>query len=220
MKRSVSKLNASASGFSLVEIFVVLGVIAILAVVAAPYLYNYNKLYKSEDQAIKIMDLMRETNQLAINKRRTMRFEIDLTDNALMIIDEASAPGTLVKKIPLERTAEVRVDVIPSGVTKPNPPNYTDITFAADTTGHIENGTTVTGHNVWACRFRSDGSVVNMAAPASAVPVNANIYIWPPVSFGSTTPRNLKEVRAITMFGGSGAVRYWKHSGTAFVPNQ
>lgn len=220
MKRSVIKLNASASGFSLVEIFVVLGVMAILAVVAAPYLYNYNKLYKSEDQAIKMMDLIREANQLAINRRRTMRLEIDLTDNALLIIDEASAPGTLVKKIPLERTAEVRVDVLPAGVTKPNPPNYTDITFATDTTGHIENGATVTGHNVWACRFRSDGSVVNMAVPASAAPISANIYVWPPVTYGSTTPRNLKEVRAITLFGGSGAVRYWKHSGTAFVQNQ
>jgi prepilin-type N-terminal cleavage/methylation domain-containing protein len=217
MKKALFKKSASASGFSLVEIFVVLAVMAIMAVIAVPYFYNYNKLYKSEDQSLKMMDLMREANQLAINRRRTMRLEIDLTENALLIIDEnGAANDTRIKTIPLEKTGQIRVDVIPTGVTKPNPPNYTDITFATDTIGHQFNGTAINGHNIWFCRFRSDGSVVN----ATDVPINANIYVWPPSAAGASTPRNIKEVRVITMFGGSGAVRYWKHNGTTFLPNQ
>lgn len=225
MKKAICKKGASASGFSIVELIVVLGVIAILSAISIPYFYSYSKRYKSEDQAIKIMDLMREAGQLAITRRRTMRVEIDLTDNAFLIIDQNGSPaGTLVKRIPLERTQDVRVDVQPTGVTRPNPPNYTDITFTTDTVGHQAGGTTVIGNNVWQCRFLRDGSVVNMAA--TPVPVNATIYVWPPVSFGSTTPRNLNEVRAITffggsgVFGGSGALRYWKHNGTTFVPSQ
>lgn len=220
MKKAICKKDASASGFSLVEIFVVLAVIGIMMVIAVPYFSNYTKLYKSEDQSLKMMDFMREAGQLAISRRRPIRFEIDLTRNVLLLIDDGTTPGTMIKRIPLERTAEIRVDIRPTGVTNPNPPNYTDIAFSVDTTGHLENGTNVNGNNVWACRFRSDGSVVNMAPPASAVPISVNIYVWPPATFGSTTPRNIREVRAITMFGGSGAVRFWKHNGTTFLPNQ
>lgn len=217
MKKAFCKKYASASGFSLVEIFVVLAVVAVMMVIAVPYFSSYTKLYKSEDQSIKMLDFMREAGQLAISRRRTMRVEIDLTENALLMIDEnGAAPDNRIKTIPLERTQDLRLDVVPVGVTKPNPPNYNDITFATDSVGHQFNGNTVTGHSVWACRFRSDGSVVDVAD----VPINGTIYVWPPVSYGSTTPRNIKEVRAITMFGGSGAVKYWKHNGTTFVPNQ
>lgn len=216
MKKALSKKYASASGFSVAELMVVLVVLAILLVISIPYVYNYTKLYKSEDQSIKVMDMMREAGQLAISRRRTMRVEIDLTENALLIIDEnGAAADTRIKTIPLERTQELRVDVIPTGVTKPNPPNYNDISFATDPFGHQFNGNTVTGHSVWACRFRSDGSVVD----AGDVPTSGTMYVWPPVTYGSTTPRSLQEVRAITIFGGSGAVKYWKHNGTTFVAN-
>lgn len=217
MSKAFLTRHRSASGFSVVEILVVLAIIAILSVISIPYIYNYKKAYKSEDQALKMIDLMREAGQLAINRRRTMRVEIDLTENAVLIIDEnGTAADTRIKTVPLERTQDLRVDIIPVGVTRPNPPNYSDITFTFDSVGHQAGAVTVSGHTVWACRFRSDGSVVN----ASDVPINASIYVWPPVSYGSTTPRNTKEVRAITLFGGSGAMRYWKHNGTTFSASQ
>ena len=202
------------AGFSVIELLVVLAVLAIMVGISIPYLLNYRKLYRSDDQAIKMMDLMREAGQLALTRRRTMRLEIDLTDNALLIIDEnGTGPDTLYKMIPLDKPADVRVDVIPNGVAKPNPPNYTDVAYATDGIGHMRDAVTVTGHTVWAARFQRDGSVVN----AANNPISVNIYIWAPVSAGSLTPRNRKEVRLITLFGGSGAMRFWKHNGTTFV---
>ncbi len=163
-----------------------------------------------------MMDLMAETAQLAVTRRRTMRFELDLTSNEILLIDEnGTAPDTLIKAIPLEKPSDVRVDIIPTGVSKPNPPNYTDITFAADTVGHYVGTTLVTGNSVWSARFTRDGSAVN----AGNTPISVNLYIWPPITNGSTTPRNKLEIRAITMFGGSGAVRYWKYNGTTFDAN-
>lgn len=204
-------------GFSVIEILIVLVVIALLSAISIPYVYNYTKLYKSEDQAIKVMDLMRETAQLALTRRRTMRFEIDLTDNAALIIDEnGAAPDTLVKRIPLESVHEVRMDAAPSGVTSPNPPNYTAAGFAPDALGHQRGTQTVINNRVWAARFRSDGTAVN----AANLPTSVTLYSWPPAAPGSMTPRKMAEVRAITLFGGSGAVRYWKHSGSEFVPYQ
>ena len=224
MKSRLLQLSEGKSGFSVIELLTVLAVLAILTAMSLPYIFNYKKAYKAEDQAIKVIDLMREAGQLALTKRRTFRFEIDLTDNAVLIIDEshtdaisnATVATTQVKKIPMELTKDVRMDVIPTGISKPNPPNYTDIAFVTDTVGHLVGSTTVTGHSVWVARFKSDGSVMTNAD----VPINANIYVWPPISVGSTTPRSKAEVRCITMFGGSGAIRFWKHDGTNFVANQ
>jgi type II secretory pathway pseudopilin PulG len=214
-KRSQSVDNRQA-GASIIEIVIALVILAILSAISLPYIFSYKKLYKSEDQALKVIDLMRETAQQAVTRRRTMRLEIDLTDNAVLIIDQnGGTTGTLVKKIPLELPRDVRIDTIPATVTKPNPPNYNDAAFATDAVGHLDGATTITAHNIWAARFKSDGSVVT----AADVPMSANVYIFPPVSSGSTTARNKAEIRAITLFGGSGALRYWKHDGTNFVPD-
>lgn len=205
-------------GFSLIEVIIVLVIIAILTAISLPYIYNYRTLYRSEDQALKVMDLMREANQLALTRRRTMRFEIDLTDNRALIIDEDTrttpAVHREVKALLLDDVSDVRIDQIPTGISKPSPPAYNDAAFAADTTGHQSGGTTVSGNNVWAIRFKRDGSVVN----AADTPVSANLYVWTPLTAGSAAPRNKEEVRAITVFGGSGAIRYWKHDGTTFLP--
>ncbi len=209
--------SRESAGFSVTELLVVLGIVAVLSAMSVPYLINFKKAYKSEDQALKMIDILQEANQLAITRRRTMRVEIDLTDNALVLIDEnGTSPDTQIKKIPLELPKDVRVDAIPSGVTKPNPPNYADAVFAADTIGHLVGATTVTNHNVWFARFKSDGSVVNN----SDVPISVNIYVWPPTTYGSSTARSNAEIRVITLFGGSGALRYWKYIGSAFVASQ
>jgi Tfp pilus assembly protein FimT len=218
MSRKLKEFYASQAGVSAVEIVMVVAIMMILSSIAIPYMWNYKKLYKSEDQSLRMMDLMREAAQTALVKRRTIRYEIDLTDNSILLIDESqNAPkGQQFKKIPLELTRDIRVDTIPTGVAKPNPPNYADAAFATDNVGHMLGATTVTGHNVWVCRFKSDGTVVNSAG----VPISANIYIWPPQSVGSLTPRTTGEIRAITLFGGTGAVRYWKYTGATFTPYQ
>ena len=204
---------ANQSGFKLIELLIVLAMVAVLTVMSLPYIVNYKKLYKSEDQALKIMDLMREASQTALTRRKTIRLEIDLTANTVLLIDEGRSPDAEFKSVPLEPTRELRVDMIPTGMTKPSV-NYADIAFGTDTVGHYLGSNPVTGHNVWAARFKSDGTVVDGAD----VPLSANIYVWPPSSPGSTTPRNTLEVRAITIVGGSGAVRYWRYNGTQFVP--
>ncbi len=206
-------------GFSMIELLIVVVIIAILSAISVPYIFQYRKLYRTDDQALRVMDLVREAGQLALTRRRTFRVEIDQTANMLLIIDENTITAGAnddreIKAIPLEPVNEVRMNTIPTGVAKPNPPNYADAVFAVDAVGHRnQSGATVIGNTVWAARFNQNGTMVNNAD----VPINANLYFFPPTAPGSNIPRNRTEVRAITMFGGSGAVRFWKHNNTAFV---
>ena len=207
------------NGFSLIEVFIVVAIIGILCAISVPYFLNYNKLYKSDNQARIIMDLMAEAGQRAMTRRRTFRFELDLTANKALIIDEnnlGTADDTEIKAINLESVSNVRFDRKPNGVSKPNPPNYNDAVFAKDSIGHLEGTKRVSGNRVWAVRFQRDGTVVNSTGNLTS----ANLYVWIPLSPGSNLPSKKQLVRCITLVGTSGAVRYWKHSGSTFVPYQ
>ncbi len=178
-------------GVSLPEVIIVLIIIGILSAISLPYIFQNRTRYRSEDQAFRVMDLMREAGQAAVTKRRTFRLEIDKTSNMLLIIDENSAGAAddrEIKAIPLDSVNEVRMDIAPTGVTKPSV-NYADAIFAADTTGHKRGTTTISGNTVWAIRFNRDGTVVNSANN----PVSANLYLFPPLTPGNAAPRSKSE---------------------------
>lgn len=191
---------------SLIEIVIALALVTILTAISVPLIFNHSKAHKSEDQAIKVMDLMRETAQLALTRRRTMRFEIVWSDEPIArIIDENGAADDItVKTIPLEPVRVVRMDVAPDGVNVPSPLNYPAVLIAG----------------TLSARFRSDGSVVN----AADIPISGTLFSWPPkddpYDNTDTEPRRIEEVRAITLDGAGGAIRYWKYNGTAFVSGQ
>ena len=206
--------RSGESGFSITELFVTLSVLAIICAISIPYIVIYRKVYRSYDQALRIIDVIRETSQLAMTRRRTMRVEIDLTDNAILQIDENNSdPDTLIKRIPLDNVSDIRVDARPAGVNPPNPPNYADAAFSTAILSHEEGGSTVSGHQVWVARFESTGSVVDSVDN----PISSTIYIWPPSAPASSVSRSKGEIRAITLFGGSGALRLWKYDGSTFV---
>lgn len=217
---TLPSINSGEQGFSVSELLTVIVIVMLLSALSLPYMFNYTKLYKSEDQALKVMDLMREAGQQALNKRRTFRLEIDLTLNAVLIIDENTPDPDddfRIKTIPLDKPIDVRIDIAPDGVTAPAPPNYANAVFDDDSIGHEFAGESFSGNMVWQARFRSDGSVID----AAGNPINATLYSWPPITEGGTAARpGNGEVRAITMFGGTGVMRYWKHNGEEFVPYQ
>lgn len=208
-------LHDAMGGYSLVEILVVMALIAVMTAISLPYFFNFSRMYKSEDQAIKVMDLMREAGQLALTRRRIFRIELDrnnIDQPVLRMIDEnglGSSDDAVIKTIPLEPLNRVRMDLAPAGITAPNPPNYPAAAYTS---------------NVWTIRFTSSGSVLGAVG---TTPVSATLYSWRPVmetgtpfSISNLTPARSEEVRAVTIYGGSGAVRYWKYNGTAWVASQ
>jgi prepilin-type N-terminal cleavage/methylation domain-containing protein len=204
-------------GHSLIELLIVVSVIAILTAMTIFSLTANKAAYKTDDQALKILDFVREANSRSLTYRETTRLEIDTTDNKIRIIDENSNTTTTddkeIRSMPLEKIADVVVDRAPTGVTVPNPPNYTGAVYAVDTIGHLEGTTTVNGHRVWAIRFRSDGTVVNGANTVTS----STLWVFPPLSAATLdTPKSKPQVRAITIFGGSAGVKLWKYDGTTW----
>jgi type II secretory pathway pseudopilin PulG len=194
-------------GYSLVEILIVVALVAVMTAISLPYLFNSARKFKTEDQAIKVMDLMKEASQLAMTRRRTIQFEIDRTNISspvLRIIDLTNA--NFNKTIPLEPLSLVRMDTAPVGFTPPSPPNYPAAVYTT---------------NVWRIWFTSGGSILN--APGGT-PVSATLYSWRPImepgtpfNISNLTPARREEVRAVTVEGGRGAVRYWKYTGTGWA---
>lgn len=205
-------------GFSVVELLVVFAVAAILLALTVFAFSGHRNAYRTEDQALHILDYVRIASNRALTQRKSVRLEINYTTNQISIIDDKGTPtnfndDTLVRREPLEPLTRVNMyktaDFVsqPSNVTPipPSPSNYAAATFALNTQSQ----------RVWAVRFLLDGRVVD--ASSSPAPVSATLMLWEPSQADAANAKTPKAVRAITIYGGTGVVRYWKYNGTAFI---
>jgi prepilin-type N-terminal cleavage/methylation domain-containing protein len=205
---------ASERGFSVVEVMIVLGVIALLTVAAVLSFSSGRRSYRPEDAAFQFVNLMRLAQQRSLAERQSMRLVINRNTGRATLIDENTIAGggnnegdniqgddTLVKSETLFDTAEVSLNQ-PADLGLPPAPY--DYAFAA-----FNNG-------VWTAHFESDGSVTALVG-ANRVPVSATFFFWTPNPQATDKPAIDTGVRAVTLFGASASVRYWKFNGQAFI---
>ncbi len=218
MVSEVTKKNSDESGFSLLELVAALVIIGVLVGFTLFSMSATKKAYATDDQSLRIIDFARLASTQALTKRQTFRFEIDFTDNRLVLIDENGTGTTDDAEIRFDlllKGYEVKVtNTVPAGVSTTGlPAGYTGSATTTDGLGHKNlSNSIVNGHSVLSLRFQSNGTIVNN----SGTVISTTVYIWPPNAAG-TSPRENKLVRAVTFFGTSGAVRYWKYNGTQFV---
>lgn len=208
---------SNAAGLSLVELLVVMSLILIMTGVSLFSLRGHQKLYKPDEQALKIVDILQEARQRSLTQRRTMRVEIDSTARIVRLINENSATtaadDTELRRITLLPSSDARIDVAPTNVTlntdtTNNPPETLLVPTATYKqsiyTGSVDN-------QICVLRFKSNGNISNGGTNSIGtgdVPTGVTLYVWAPKTAGS----NQSSIsRAITILGASGAIRMWEY---------
>ena len=214
MNRKVLPKNNSQAGFSLIELLVVVGLIMLLSGIMLFYMAGHKKLYKPDDQALQLADILQEARQRALAQRETMRVEINLTSNIVTLINENGSAATtddvILKRFTLFSTVDVRVDTRPSQITY-GPPEPMPVPTAVFKPSVY---TSTAGNNVCTIRFLSNGSAVDAgtnATGAGYVQTGVSLYVWSPKK---SAPTESDQARAITVIGATGSIRMWE-----FDPN-
>ncbi len=208
------------NGFSVVELLVVLVIIGVLAAMSGFYYSAHRKLYKPDDQSLKIIDILQEARQRALTQRESMRVELDTTDNIARLIDENN-PTTAdddreIRRITLFEVNEVKIARRADNIAN-NPPEALP---AANAVFTISTYPTSSTHNVCTIRFQSNGTVLNGGNDAigtGATLTGVTLHIWSPVE---TSPNDADIARAITVIGSSGSLRLWEYDKNSTETNK
>lgn len=203
-------MNSRIAGYSIIEMLIVLTVITILTSGAFFYLNAHQKLYKPDNQALQIADMLQEARQRSLTQRKTMRVEIDLTDSIARLIDENSA-GTadddkVLRELSLYFPNEVRMDAPPSEITY-NPPEPQPVPNAQF---KISSYPISALNQVCTIRFQSNGSVVDAgtnSTGSNAVSRGITLHLWS----SQDTGNEISVARALTIIGSTGSVRLWEY---------
>lgn len=218
MKEKFLLGSENQSGFSLVEVLIVLALILLIGSSAAFYLNAHKKLYKPDDQTLLIADILQEARQRSLTQRETMRVEIDLTDNQIRLIDENTVrtadDDKVLKVLPVYFPNEVRIDSRADNIAY-NPPEPLPVPTAKFLPSVYPPSAT---HQVCTLRFQSNGTVTdggNNATGDGAVVGGVTLHIWQPNSENT----NVSSIaRALTVIGSTGSIRLWEFDES--LPNE
>lgn len=221
MKKVQSKGLGSESGFSVIEILVVVGIIGIMSSIAIFYATSHKKAYQPDDQALMLADMLQEARQRALTQRRTMRVEINLATNTAKLYDEnanatTSSDDVVVKAMNLFAPANVKVDTRPSQIAY-NPAELAPVPNALFKPSVY---TPSISQSVCTIRFLANGSAVDAgtnATGAGAVPTGVTLHIWAPKKT-DTTQSDI--ARSITVLGATGVIRLWEFDPSSAAANK
>lgn len=204
-------MNVRDAGYSIVEMLIVLVVVTIVTSGAFFYLNAHQKLYKTDNQALQIADLLQEARQRSLTQRKTMRVEIDLTDSVARLIDEnaaaTSSDDKLLRQLQLFFPNEVRMDA-PADEIKVNPPEPLPVPSAQFKTSSYPISNL---HQVCTIRFHSNGIVTDAGdndIGSNAVSMGVTLHLWSPDRNDVSKP---EIARALTIIGSTGSVRLWEY---------
>lgn len=207
-------------GFSIIELLVVLVVMSILTGFTAYYFASHQKLYKADDQALKIIDILQEARQRALTQRESIRVEINATKNTARIIDENDpliiGDDAVIRQITLFIQTDVKFATRASNITY-NPPEPIVPASAVFTPSVYPSSTT---QSVCTLRFQSNGTVLNAGNDGignGSTPTSSTLHIW---SLKAGTSNDADIARSITISAASGSMRMWEFDKTSTDANK
>jgi len=221
MKRGPFEIRSRESGFSLIELLVVLSIVTIMGGAALFYAYAHKKLYKPDDQALQIVDILQEARQRSLTQRRPMRVEINLTTNTVTLYDENTNTGSAsddfrIKSLKLFDPSDVRVDSRPAEIAV-NPPETMPVASAVFKSSVYPSSIS---QNVCTIRFLANGTAVDAgtnATGAGAAVTGVTLHNWSP---NKATPTQSDIARSITVLGATGVIRMWEYNHASTATNK
>lgn len=214
-EQKVNRLSAGKSveaGFSLIELLIAILILMIMTAVSIFPFIAHRNAYRTEDQALRLVNFLEDAKMHALAKQRPMRFEIDLTDRVLRIIDEMDTTADtsddvivkteyLIDSVRLDRQPANMTGILPNVSINATPLFYSTITYS------------LVGNTVWSARFQSDGTAELIPSGQAA---NVTIFIWLEAQDNANNADPIQAVRAVTIFGGTSNVRLWQYDGANF----
>lgn len=214
------KVYSDSKGFSLIELLVVLTLIVIMSGIVFYYLTATQNLYKPDEQALKIADVLQEARQRSLTQRETMRVEIDLTDNVVRLIDENTATTVdddkEIRSIQLLLPSEVKIDQRPGQIAD-NPPEAFPVPTALFKQSIYPRSLT---HDVCTMRFTRTGTVLDQGTNEkgeNAQSTGITLHIWSP---DKANVNNSSIARALTVIASTGSIRLWEYDNTLTTTNK
>ncbi len=194
-KKRVARISVDRrkeSGFSVIELLLVVAIMVILTAIAVTNLTANKRLYSPDEEAAQAISFFREAYQRALSQRQTMRVRIDLERNLILLMDEGLLPGgdevEVIRGVISHRVSIERPSINGVALNPPAAPyNYTTANFNS---------------NIWSVRFRADGSAVDQIGD----PLSATLFFVP----SNLDENSIGLIRAVTVYGPTGTVRLWK----------
>jgi prepilin-type N-terminal cleavage/methylation domain-containing protein len=193
LRKYKSTVN-SQSGFSLIEMFIVLLVIAIIVVLALPQFMSSRRLLKFSGVQRLMVTSLREARQDSMTQRTTITVKYDDTNKQMTVSGGTfGVPGAANNKV---------ISLSGDGVTQSEivygrPPGAT-----AAALGDGTNLTALTS-GVTEIKFRADGSVVD----PSNNPQSKALFLYDSVDADATG-------FAVSVLGVGGRVKVWRYNRT------
>jgi len=173
--------SGSSSGFSFIEILIVVAMAGVIAAAAYPVITSTMNHYESESAFELVLSTMRTARQSAIDKRRAYR--LTFTAPGSIAVWRQDSGFAWERDRQLNMTENVSFS-LPSGVPRiPMIPHSSDIDFGGDDT----------------FMFRADGSAVSTTGRV----ISGVVYL--------SRNNDANSCWAVSVFGGTGLARAWTY---------
>ncbi len=207
-------------GFSVVELLVVVALIFIIVSFTVFSLVGHQRLYRTDDQSLQVIDLLQEGRQRSLTQREVLRVEINRTTQFARLIDEndpsTSDDDVVLRSVRMSDPANVHMGDSPSNILD-LPPEPLQPLLANFTPSVYPDSAT---QDVCTMRFMPNGQVFdagNNATGAGAVPTGVTLNVWTPAK---TDPTEYDVARSITVVGATGSIRFWEYDASLPTANK
>jgi prepilin-type N-terminal cleavage/methylation domain-containing protein len=197
VRQRVAKAIPSDTGFSLIEIMIVMAVLGVVTSIAAVQIGLSRPGYIADGAMRVILSQMNQAREMAITQRRNMRLSFLGTGQVQITREEVPAALTVISAVDLEGGMQYG---LVTGL--PDSPD----TFGNTTATSFQ----LAGVTATVVRFGTDGTLVNQ----DGLTLNGSVFVSLP---NATQDRKLS-ARVVTVLGSTGRIRGYKWDGARWKP--